>query len=48
VMRKKARERAQEEIASRANTMAPDTDHTTFDMSEEQAFLGLLRQRRMP
>jgi hypothetical protein len=48
VMRKKARERAQEEIATRANTMAPDTDHTTFDMSEEQAFLGLLRQRRMP
>ena len=40
VMREKARERAHEDIATRANTMALDADDTAFDMFEEQAFLG--------
>lgn len=47
-MRAKARERAQEDLATRANTVAPDTNNTAFDQSDERAFLGLPRRRRMP
>ena len=47
-MRARARERAQEELLTRANTVAPTADRTALDTSDDQAFLGLPHPRRMP
>jgi hypothetical protein len=46
-MRAKAHQRAQEDIATRANTVAPGADNADVDMIDEQAFLGLPHRRRM-
>ena len=48
VMRAKARERAQEDLATWANTVAQSADNTDVDMIDEQAFLGFPRRRGMP
>lgn len=48
VMRAKARERAQEDLATRANTVVPGANNTAFDQSGEQAFLGLPHRKGMP
>lgn len=46
-MRAKARERAQEDPATRANTVTPRADSADVDMINEGTFLGLPRRRRM-
>ena len=46
-MRAKARERAQEDPATRANTVAPRADSADVDMINEGTFLGLPRRRRL-
>ena len=47
-MRAKARERVQEDLATRANTVAPRADNADVDMIDERAFLGRPRRRAMP
>ena len=48
-MRAQARERAQEDSATRANTVAPGAGNADVDMTDEQqAFLGLPHRRTMP
>lgn len=47
-MRAKAHQRAQEDLATRANTVAPGANNADVDMIDEQAFLGLPHRRGMP
>jgi hypothetical protein len=47
-MRVRAAQRAQEDLATRANTVAPRADNADVDMIDEQAFLGLPHRRGMP
>jgi hypothetical protein len=47
-MRARAHQRAQEDLATRANTVAPGANNDDVDMIDEQAFLGLPHRRRMP
>lgn len=47
-MRAKARERAQEDLATRADTVVPSAVNADVDMTDERAFLGLPRRRGMP
>ncbi|GAB7327537.1 hypothetical protein MBLNU13_g11401t2 [Cladosporium sp. NU13] len=44
-MRAKAHERAQADLATRANTVAPRTDNADVDMIDKRAFLGLPHRR---
>ena len=46
-MRARAAQRAQEDLATRANTVAPRADNANVDMIDEQAFLGLPHRRGM-
>jgi hypothetical protein len=48
VMRARAHQRAQEDLATRANTVAPGADNADVDTIDEQAFLGLPHRREMP
>jgi len=47
-MRAKAQQRAQDDLVTRANTVAPRADNADVEMSDEQAFLGLPHRRGMP
>jgi hypothetical protein len=46
-MRARAHQRAQEDLATRGNTVAPGADNADVDMIDEQAFLGLPHRRGM-